>query len=405
MNARFRLLLVLLLMSAFVSCDDNSVCVCPDDFTIAGLVVYSDSQEAVQNALVFITFDGPEGYSDTTVTDLRGAYSFNDIPEGYFILSAAIPDSAVSESCSHRSAVSSRLNNTGDPVFCPDNIILFEVFDQSSITGQVVHLHLPDLPDLVYLPVDSADVVLFSVSGVLAVAVDSVLSDVDGNYSFENVSTGSYLISVFRDGEYGETDEFFCDGASAFTVDQINIAIYARKPAIYIYPAYDESFNVTLEFLNGTELTESVPEYGSGWDVFVETSGRIDDLYDYLFYEASVHVAPSLSEGWCISRDGLPGGLGQHLLEMGLNDTEVADFLEYWLEALMDYEYYFVYPLVDDSLDQFVHLHIDPEPDARLRVWLFFEGTENPLTLTGPSVTGFQRGSTTVIEWGGVLLN
>ena len=152
-------------------------------------------------------------------------------------------------------------------------------------------------------------------------------------------------------------------------------------------------------------MTESIPEYGSGWDVFVETTGRIDRKYEYLFYEASIHDLPSFNTGWCFYNEDLPVELRTILLEIGLNDKEADDFLEYWLEYLAEYEYYSVYPVFNRSLDQYVELHVTPEPDAQLRFWLFFEGSTDFRALPDQAVPAFQRGSTTVVEWGGTLLN
>jgi hypothetical protein len=56
-------------------------------------------------------------------------------------------------------------------------------------------------------------------------------------------------------------------------------------------------------------------------------------------------------------------------------------------------------------LDDMVTLHMNPEPDAILRVWLFFEGHGGFRPLPEPQIPEFHREMTTVIEWGGVLLN
>ncbi len=56
-------------------------------------------------------------------------------------------------------------------------------------------------------------------------------------------------------------------------------------------------------------------------------------------------------------------------------------------------------------LDGMVELQLTPEPDAVLRFWLFFEGSDEFAPLPAPRLPDFFRGATTVVEWGGVLLN
>jgi len=197
----------------------------------------------------------------------------------------------------------------------------------------------------------------------------------------------------------------FCDGISSYSADTLVLQIiYCRKPAIYIYPDTDRDFLVELEFMDGTTLTSSTPPYSSGWNVFVETTGLIDHQYDYLFYEVSLKEAPELSSGWSLSRDDLAEGLQDILHGLGLNQKETDDFLDYWLGRLTDHEYFSVYPASEEIIDRFVGLDIFPAPDAMLRFWLFFRGEREYRSLPEPAFAGFERGSTTVVEWGGVLL-
>jgi hypothetical protein len=368
---------------------------------VTGIVRYSHLRGTAQNAIVTIYFEGSETHTDTTVTDERGAYLFEDVPAGRFSLSAVMQESPGSGSLTHVSAISTGMDNTGQQVFCCEPLLLFEIAAHSSITGEIRHL---ELTGQTYAPVENADVFLVSVSATGETAIDSLLTGTDGIYAFHDVTTGTYCIKASKSYESGGSGIFFCDGTTRYTFD-IEIADLVEKPAVYIYPERDDYFHVTLEFSNGADLTESVPEYLEGWNVFVETSGRIDKRYDYLFYEASIPGSPPIRQGWCMSRDDLPAGLKTLLLEMGLNESESDDFLEYWLDELAEYRYYCVYPLVGASLDNYVRLHVDPKPDAVLRFWLFFEGSVEFVDLPGYESAGFTRGPTTVVEWGGVRLN
>ena len=47
----------------------------------------------------------------------------------------------------------------------------------------------------------------------------------------------------------------------------------AYKPNIYIYPNEEIQLTITLSFPMGGEVVTSIPEYGTGWNITVDTSG------------------------------------------------------------------------------------------------------------------------------------
>ena len=59
-----------------------------------------------------------------------------------------------------------------------------------------------------------------------------------------------------------------------------------KKPNVYIYPQEKTTMNVKLDFPEGGEIIESIPDYGKGWNITVDTNGLIDNSYSYLFYES-----------------------------------------------------------------------------------------------------------------------
>jgi hypothetical protein len=137
----------------------------------------------------------------------------------------------------------------------------------------------------------------------------------------------------------------------------------------------------------------------------VEKSGKIDGKYDYLFYEASIKKIPYISCGWCISQENLKNELDELLMKIGLNEQETDEFLDYWLNRLHNYRYYKIFPVVNRQLEDYVELEITPPAKTSLRVWLFFQGCDNPEELLSPHIDEFVREGTTVIEWSGVMLN
>ena len=52
-----------------------------------------------------------------------------------------------------------------------------------------------------------------------------------------------------------------------------------RKPNIYLYPENGQELTIRLIFPSGGNVIESVPEYGTGWDIYVDPSGLIDNQF------------------------------------------------------------------------------------------------------------------------------
>ena len=46
-------------------------------------------------------------------------------------------------------------------------------------------------------------------------------------------------------------------------------------------------------------------------------------------------------------------------------------------------------------------LHITPEPDSILRVFMAYQALKEPVEIEKPALEGFERVGFTVVEWGG----
>ena len=232
-----------------------------------------------------------------------------------------------------------------------------------------------------YEPADSAKVKLLEKEEKGFIIIDSTYTNSSGYFEFRKISAGNYNIYASKmDPALGfpwdkYTYDFYYDGKDTYDVGIIELECYVDKPAIYIYPEEDSQFQVQLILRNGTKITESIPEYNSGWDLFVEKSGRIDNKYDYLFYEASIKIMPSrqVGTGWCISQKNLKNELNDLLLKIGLNKQETNEFLDYWLNRLQEYKYYKIYPVVNEQLDEFVELDIASQPKTIFRICFSFK--------------------------------
>ena len=343
---------------------------------------------------------------DSAYTNSTGYFTFEDIEKGHYYFYACKYSDFDESNISHITPLNEFSYDSGSIYL--ENVFLNSVFEEGEITGNLII-------EETQMPADNAKVVIVGLDGMEYVVVDSVLSNSDGNYSFENVRTGNYYIhaskidtSVDSTGYiYADCDYFYSDGKNVYTVDTLFLANWPviKKPAIYIYPEENDRFQIKLRLKNGTKITKSIPEYKSSWDVSVEKSGKIDSKYDYLFYEASIKKIPDISCGWCISQKNLRNELDDLLLKIGLNEQETEEFLNYWLNRLQDYKYYKIFPVVNQQLEEYVELEITPPAKTSFRVWFFFQGCDKLEELPSPQINKFVREGTTVIEWGGVMLN
>ena len=186
--------------------------------------------------------------------------------------------------------------------------------------------------------------------------------------------------------------------------DTTHYSPYTRKPNIYIYPVKTCSLSVKIEFPLGGTIIKSIPYYENGWDVSVTPSGRINNEYDYLFYESINPEKYQYSKGWIIRRDSLSIFFSNSLLEAGFNNHEKNDFIEYWIPRLIEYPYYIIYPELLEDIDKVIQLKFSVQPDKVLRLFYVIKGTEYPnLKLYAPIIPKFERSGFVVTEWGVVM--
>jgi hypothetical protein len=177
-----------------------------------------------------------------------------------------------------------------------------------------------------------------------------------------------------------------------------------RKPNIYLYPAATQQISVRLIFPAGGRLLQSDPPYGSGWDVLVEPSGRIDAQYDYLFYEAQVPDRYQYSSGWIVGADTLSEFFASTMAQSGFSRREIRDFLDYWIPQLTSYPLYEVYPQQGAELGGLVQLRVSPTPHSQLRLFYVIRGVWNTHTrLVIPRLSPITRSAYHLSEWGVVL--
>ncbi len=173
------------------------------------------------------------------------------------------------------------------------------------------------------------------------------------------------------------------------------------KPAIYLYPQKKQKIDVSLA-INGSIVT-SIPSYGKGWSVIVDTNGTIDNQYDYLFYENTLNTIELPQAGWIKKGSDLSEWFDVILPKLGLNKKEKKQFKEYWLKKLNKNSLYEIKLFSVEFLSKNMTLKIDPKPDTVIRVIFNFKRIKKQYELPSPVILIPKRVGFHVLEWGGRL--
>ncbi|EET89415.1 leucine-rich repeat protein [Clostridium carboxidivorans P7] len=179
--------------------------------------------------------------------------------------------------------------------------------------------------------------------------------------------------------------------------------IPVKKPNIYLYPQKTEELSVQVTPKG--RITKSIPEYNGGWKVTVDPSGKIDNTYNFLFYEALINYKFTLDKGWIVNKSSFNEEMNSILTSIGLNSKEKSDFIEYWSKELnWKSSRYAVYYLDPKEISEAIKLNLSKEPDSILRAYFYFvplKDNEN-LEIKKPEIKQFKRNGFTVVEWGGI---
>lgn len=175
------------------------------------------------------------------------------------------------------------------------------------------------------------------------------------------------------------------------------------KPVIYLYPQEETRVSVKLDF--DGKLTSTYPAYGEGWTVDASPDGTLTDPltgreYYCLFWEGISDTEYDFSTGFCVAGEDTAAFLEGALADLGLTEREADEFIIYWLPKMEGNSYNLISFQTAAYTDS-AQLTIDPAPDTLIRVFMAWQGLDQPVevepqTLTAPARTGF-----TAVEWGG----
>src|SRR5680860_784831 len=139
------------------------------------------------------------------------------------------------------------------------------------------------------------------------------------------------------------------------------------KPVIYLYPETRTDVFVNVEPTKGISYSE--PQITpTGWNVTANPDGTLVDanssVWPYLFWEGNPWNIPIPKEGFVIAQDEVSSFFDEKLSFLGLNETEIKDFKEYWVPAMQDKPYFFVSFVSQPDFDVYAPLSITPTPDT-----------------------------------------
>ncbi len=181
--------------------------------------------------------------------------------------------------------------------------------------------------------------------------------------------------------------------------------IYVDKPNIYLYPENPIELDVSILFPQTGEVVSSIPEYPDNWkNIKVEPDGTIDGQYGFLFYESKQPNFVQRTKGWVVECKDLEVFFRKDLKESGFIQTEIDDFVEYWIPILTDSEYFALFPQYNEQLDPLIQLNFSKQPDSILRLTYVIEKIDSDENkFEEPEIPPFERISFVVAEWGVVL--
>jgi hypothetical protein len=191
-----------------------------------------------------------------------------------------------------------------------------------------------------------------------------------------------------------------------FKISKYQPLAECAKPVIYLYPTQSEKISVKLNPLGG--FTYSEPAYNSGWNVIADPQSNITNLadgkiYPYLFWEGRGGMYQTPDRGFVIKQTEVHGFLQTKLRELGLNNKESADFMQFWEPKMQGAPYYFVTFMGNNIMDELAPLSVSPKPDTVIRILMDFKPLNQPISVEGYSIRTPARKGFTVVEWGGVL--
>lgn len=183
--------------------------------------------------------------------------------------------------------------------------------------------------------------------------------------------------------------------------------ITIKKPIIYLYPTQKTDIKIDLEFKG--KLLTSFPKYDNNWSVTAYPDGRIFDnktnrFYSSLFWDGMRNFTKehyNYPSGFVVSKNDLTNFLIEKLENIGLNNYETNEFIQYWLPILEQNETNFIHFYVNADYDIISKNNVFPKPDTSIRIFMEFYALDKSIEISEQRFSKTERKGFTLVEWGG----
>lgn len=205
-----------------------------------------------------------------------------------------------------------------------------------------------------------------------------------------------------NDGEFIVSLEVSNNNGSDTYIDTLYVNwISVDKPNIYIYPINTIDLSVKLNFPQGGRILTSIPKINNNnWFVNIDSTGKIDQSYDYLFYESIQPDIWQYRTGWCIKEDSLEKFFITNMQTYNFNEKEISDFIEHWIPLLHGFEYYEIYPQTNTIIENVIEINFSIQPDNFGRLYYGIIGRNDFKEIPEATIEMIKRVGFTIVEWG-----
>jgi len=271
-------------------------------------------------------------------------------------------------------------------VICPDTVSNLEILAVNFVQ---------DKPDF-----DQAKLLFNQKSDTFNITIEK---EVLSNYTHIYMMKGMYEKYEKTSDLSGNYKEYKLDKSLEYIV---------KKPAIYLYPTEKTEVKIIHDF-KGT-IKNTYPEYHNGWKVVAYPDGKLIDLTDnrthnYLFWDGVYNFPKehfNFDSGFVVKSENTISFLQEKLEAIGLNQTEINDFIVFWLPEMSDNPYNFIHFSINDYIDNSSFLYVDPKPETEIRIFMEFYGVNHPNVSNVPEqkINTIKRNGFTLVEWGGAKI-
>ncbi|MGB0932926.1 MAG: hypothetical protein ACPGU5_01500 [Lishizhenia sp.] len=182
-----------------------------------------------------------------------------------------------------------------------------------------------------------------------------------------------------------------------------------EKPVIYLYSKSEIDFELDL-ILRGTKLF-TYPVDKAEEENHVRWIGNVLDsetikvegkIVPYLFWDGRTDIKEDFEVGFCVPRENTIQFLEEKLTSVGLNQTEITDFITYWAPRMEQNTFNKIHFYQNKEYGQKIaQLKCTPTPDNLIRLFMVFEATDKYEKIPAQQLKSIQRNGFVLVEWGG----